>query len=127
MSEENESTNGVALNPSQLWSLLQIASLNVPEISLENWTLTNQSQSINVVAELRLLCPSRVHGAARGVRVQGSLDLELSRFQNVEPVDAIILLDLFVRDLRTRLLANLLTQQQFLDMLEDKSESKLIL
>lgn len=45
----------------------------------------------------------------------------------MEPVDAIILLDLFVRDLRTRLLANLLTQQQFLDMLEDKSESKLIL
>lgn len=126
MSEESGSMNGVALNPSQLWSLLQIASLNVPEISLENWTLTNQSQSINVVAELRLLCPSRVHGAARGVRVQGSLDLELSRFQNVEPVDAIILLDLFVRDLRTRLLANLLTQQQFLDILEDKAESKLI-
>jgi hypothetical protein len=34
---------------------------------------------------------------------------------------------MFVRDLRTHLLASLITQQQFLDMLEDKAESKLIL
>ena len=109
-----------------MWGLLQLLSLKPQELSLENWTLSNTS-SINVVAELRLLCPSRVHGAVRGVRVQGSLDLDLSRFQNVEPVDAIILLDMFVRDLRNHLLASLITQQQFLDMLEDKAESKLIL
>jgi hypothetical protein len=65
------------------------------------------------------MAPGVVRGTAKAVRSKGSIEVGHEHFgDDVDPMDMVIVAGLYVRRLRDHLLAGMLTQEGFRDMLE---------
>lgn len=129
MNVNTESERMADLSVSQTLSLLRIVSLAYPELSVEKLEdHENGDQFLTLIGSLQLMTPGVVQGTVKAARVRGSIPVVPDHFGRDTGVhDAVVYAGVYVRRLRDHLLAELLAQDGFRNLLDSSGrDSSLI-